>query len=192
MAFVLGSGSSRRLELLARIGAKPDSIQVPDIDETPGASELPRIFCARMAREKIAAIQAGRHDVVLCADTVVALGRRILGKPGSAGHAEQMLRMLSGRRHQVLTAIAVRRDRRQWERLVVSKVRMKRLSELEIVAYVASGEWKDKAGGYAIQGLASTFIPWISGSFTGIVGLPLTETANLLRSAGMEILGTET
>ena len=121
---------------------------------------------------------------MLCADTTVALGRRILGKPADAGEAAKFLTDLGGRRHQVITAVAVRRGDRVWTRESVSAVKMKRLSDLELNAYLQSGEWQGKAGGYAIQGAAGAFIPWISGSFTGIVGLPLAETAALLATAG--------
>lgn len=184
MTFILGSGSPRRKELLAQIGVVADEIRAPDIDETPQKAELPRPYCARMAREKVAAVQVGRDDIVLCADTTVAVGRRILGKPESAEEAAGFLRLMSGRRHKVITAVAVKRGDRLWERDVVSTVRMKRLSDAELAAYLATGDWHGKAGGYGIQGPAGALIPWISGSFTGIVGLPLAETANLLRAAG--------
>lgn len=184
MAFILGSGSPRRLELLAQLGIKPDHIRPPDIDETPLKGELPRAYCARVTREKLAAIPAGDEDIVLSADTTVALGRRILGKPRDIGEAAEFLLALGGRRHQVITAVAVRRGEHTWERSVVSQVKMKRLSDVELNAYLASKDWEGKAGAYAIQGPAGAFIPWISGSFTGIVGLPLSETANLLQAAG--------
>ena len=189
MQFILGSGSPRRLELLAQMGVTPDAIRAPDIDETPLKAELPRPYCARMAREKAAAVAAGSDDIVLCADTTVALGRRILGKPADAAEAERFLRLMSGRRHKVITAVAVKRGDRQWLRDVQSTVRMKSLSEPEIARYLASGDWQGKAGGYGIQGAAGAFVPWISGSFTGIVGLPLAETANLLIAAGYPIYG---
>jgi len=189
MAFILGSGSPRRLDLLAQLGLVPDAVRPPEIDETPLKSELPRPYCARIAREKVQAVQADSDDVVLCADTTVALGRRILGKPRDAGEAAEFLLGLSGRRHRVITAVAVRKGDQVWERDVVSTVRMKRLSDEELNAYLATGDWQGKAGAYAIQGPASAFIPWISGSFTGIVGLPLAETANLLRAAGLTIMG---
>jgi septum formation protein len=184
MTFILGSGSPRRKELLAQIGVVPDDIRAPDIDETPLKAELPRPYCARMAREKVAAVTAGAEDIVLCADTTVAVGRRILGKPADAQEAASFLRLMSGRRHKVVTAVAVKRGDQLWERDVVSTVRMKRLSDAELNAYLATGDWQGKAGGYGIQGPAGALIPWISGSFTGIVGLPLAETANLLRAAG--------
>ena len=184
MTFILGSGSPRRKELLAQIGVVPDDIRAPDIDETPHKAELPRPYCARMAREKAAILQVGPEDIVLCADTTVAVGRRILGKPESEDEAASFLRLMSGRRHKVITAVAVKRGDKMWERDVVSTVRMKRLSDAEVSAYLATGDWQGKAGGYGIQGPAGALIPWISGSFTGIVGLPLAETANLLRAAG--------
>ena len=165
----------------------PDAITPPDIDEDPRKGELPRPYCARLAREKVAAVPAGAEDIVLCADTTVALGRRILGKPRDAGEAAAFLTMLGGRRHEVITAVAVRRGDRVWTRESVSAVKMKRLSDVELNAYLASGEWQGKAGGYAIQGAAGAFIPWISGSFTGIVGLPLAETAALLQAAGYPV-----
>ncbi len=184
MRFILGSGSPRRKELLAQIGIVPDEVQPPDINEDPRKAELPRPYCARLAREKALAVVAGADDIVLCADTTVALGRRILGKPRDAGEAAKFLTDLGGRRHQVITAIAVRRGDRIWTRESISAVKMKRLSDAELNGYLASGEWQGKAGGYAIQGLAGAFVPWISGSFTGIVGLPLAETASLLQAAG--------
>ena len=184
---VLGSGSPRRRELLAQIGIEADDIRAPDIDETPLPRELPRPYCARMAREKVRAVPAGPDDIVLCADTTVALGRRILGKPADAGEAARFLYLMSGRRHRVITALAVRRGDRLWEGDVVSQVRMKRLSDDEVNAYLATGDWQGKAGGYGIQGPAGAFIPWISGSFTGVVGLPLAETAGLLQAAGYPV-----
>ena len=184
MRLILGSGSPRRLELLAQLGITPDAVLAPDIDEDPRKGELPRPYCARLAREKALSLASGADDVVLCADTTVALGRRILGKPADAGEAAKFLTDLGGRRHQVITAVAVRRGDRVWTRESVSAVKMKRLSDVELNAYLQGGEWQGKAGGYAIQGAAGAFIPWISGSFTGIVGLPLAETAALLATAG--------
>ena len=185
--FILGSGSPRRLELLKQLGLTPHAIRAPDINEDPIKGELPRPYCARMAREKVAAVEAEETDVVLCADTTVALGRRILGKPADADEARGFLTALSGRRHRVITAIAVRKGAQLWEKDVVSTVRMKALSAPEIAAYIASEDWRGKAGGYGIQGPAGALIPWISGSFTGIVGLPLAETAGVLRAAGLKV-----
>jgi septum formation protein len=186
---VLGSGSPRRLELLAVLGIVPDAVRPPDIDEDPRKGELPRPYCARIAAEKVAAVEAGEEDVVLCADTTVALGRRILGKPGDASEAEAFLRALSGRRHRVYTGVAVKRGARVWERVVESRVKMKQLSQAEIDGYLATGDWQGKAGGYSIQGPAGAFIPWISGSHSAIVGLPLAETASLLTAAGFPVWG---
>jgi septum formation protein len=187
LRFILGSGSPRRKELLAQLGIVPDAILPPDIDEDPKKAELPRPYCARLAREKAQAIPVGPDDLVLCADTTVALGRRILGKPRDAGEAAEFLTLLGGRRHQVITAVAVRRGDRIWTRESVSAVKMKRLSDIELNAYLAGGEWQGKAGAYAIQGAAGAFIPWISGSFTGIVGLPLAETTAVLQAAGWPV-----
>lgn len=187
MRLILGSGSPRRKELLAQLGITPDAILPPDINEDPKRGELPRPYCARLAREKALAVQGGADDIILTADTTVALGRRILGKPADAGEAARFLTDLGGRRHQVITAIVVRRGDRIWSRESVSAVKMKRLSDIELNAYLASGEWHGKAGGYAIQGAAGAFIPWISGSFTGIVGLPLAETTALLQAAGYPV-----
>ena len=187
MRFILGSGSPRRKELLAQLGIIPDAILPPDINEDPEKGELPRPYCARLAREKALAVQADPDDIVLCADTTVALGRRILGKPADIAEAAKFLTDLGGRRHQVITAIAVRRGDKIWTRESVSAVKMKRLSDDELNTYLAGGEWQGKAGGYAIQGAASAFIPWISGSFTGIVGLPLSETSALLQAAGYPV-----
>ena len=187
MRLILGSASPRRLELLAQLGIVPDAVLPPDIDETPTKAELPRPYCLRLAREKAMAVAAGPDDIILCADTTVALGRRILGKPKDAGEAAAFLTDLGGRRHQVITAVAVRQGDKVRVKDSVSVVRMKRLSDAELNSYLAGGEWRGKAGGYAIQGAAAAFIPWISGSFSGIVGLPLSETAALLAAAGFPV-----
>ncbi|WP_045389307.1 nucleoside triphosphate pyrophosphatase [Falsirhodobacter sp. alg1] len=184
MRLILGSASPRRKELLAQLGVIPDAILPPDIDETPHKAELPRPYCARIARAKAEVVPAGPGDVILCADTTVALGRRIMGKPADKAEAAQFLLALGGRRHQVITSVVVRRDDRYWSRDVISDVKMKRLSDIELNAYLDSNDWQGKAGGYGIQGAASAFIPWMQGSFTGIVGLPLAETAALLAAAG--------
>lgn len=184
---ILGSGSPRRLELLAQLGVAPFAVRPPDIDEDPRKGEIPRAYCERIAATKVAAVAAEAGDVVLCADTTVALGRRILGKPADAAEAEAFLQLLSGRRHRVITCLAVRRDAQVWHRTVESTVKMKVLSAAEIAWYLASDDWRGKAGGYAIQGPASAFIPWISGSFSGIVGLPLAETAGVLAAAGVPV-----
>ena len=187
MRLILGSASPRRKDLLAQIGIVPDLILPPDIDEDPRKGELPRPYAARLAREKALAVAADPDDIVLCADTTVALGRRILGKPADAGEAASFLTALGGRRHQVITAVAVRRGDRILTRESESVVRMKRLSDDELNTYLASGDWQGKAGGYGIQGLAGALIPWISGSFTGIMGLPVAETAALLTAIGYPV-----
>ncbi len=186
---VLASASPRRRDLLAQVGIHPDVITATDIDETPLPRELPRACAVRLARAKAEAASAGPEDLVLAADTVVAAGRRILGKPRDAAEAAGFLRLLSGRRHRVITAIALRRPdparpHRIVERAVETAVRFKRLSEAEITAYLAGDEWRGKAGGYAIQGRAAAFIPWIGGSYTNVVGLPVAETVALLQGAG--------
>ena len=188
MKLILGSGSPRRRELLAQIGVVVDDVRPPDIDETPLKNEQPRPYCVRLAREKAVAVQANDDDIVLCGDTTVALGRRILGKPEDAGEAAQFLHMLSGRRHRVITAIALRRGDQLWQRDVVTQVKMKALSDEEVNWYLATNDWQGKAGGYGIQGPAGAFIPWISGSFTAVMGLPVAETATLLRAAGYPIM----
>ncbi|MBW7920889.1 MAG: septum formation inhibitor Maf [Rubellimicrobium sp.] len=187
MRLILGSASPRRRELLAQIGLVPDAIRPPDIDEDPQRDELPRPYVERLAAAKARAVAAGPGEVVLCADTSVAMGRRILGKPAGADEARAFLSALSGRRHRVLTAVAVAREGRLWERLVETRVAFKRLSGDEIAAYLDSGEWQGKAGGYAIQGMAGAFIPWINGSVSAVIGLPLAETAGLLVAAGYPV-----
>ena len=182
---MLASASLRRLELLAQIGIVPDAIMPADIDETPGKAEAPRAYVARMAAEKAAAVAAVEPGVVLAADTTVVAGRRILGKPADAAEATAFLRLLSGRRHRVLTAVTVAAADRARHRLVETTVRFRPLTPAEIAAYVASGDWRGKAGGYAIQGPAAAFVPWLQGSFTAVVGLPLAETAVLLAAAGV-------
>ncbi|NRB05548.1 MAG: septum formation protein Maf [Rhodobacteraceae bacterium] len=187
MPLILGSASPRRLELLAQMGIVPDEVRPADIDETPLKVELPKDYCLRIAREKCAAIEAEDQDVVLCADTTVAVGRRILGKPEDEAEARTFLTLLSGRRHRVITAVVVRKGDQVWQKCSVSQVRMKSLSAAEITGYLATNDWRGKAGGYGIQGPAAAFIPWISGSYTGIVGLPLAETAAMLQAADVRV-----
>ena len=181
---ILGSASPRRLELLAQIGIVPDAIRPADIDETPRKAEPPRDYVRRMAIEKCAAIPAAPDEVVLSADTVVVAGRRILGKPEDRQQAQEFLTLLAGRRHRVMTAVALRRSDQSWFRLVETIVKMRPLDGAEIAAYLDSDEWQGKAGGYAVQGRAGAFVSWISGSFTAVVGLPLAETSGLLKAAG--------
>ncbi|NDV01743.1 Maf family protein [Pseudoroseicyclus tamaricis] len=187
MALVLGSASPRRLELLAQLGLAPADVRPPDIDETPAKGELPRDYVRRIARQKAKAVPCAPGEVVLCADTTVALGRRIMGKPEDEEEARRFLQLLSGRRHRVITAVAVSTPERLWERDVVTSVQVKRLSEVEIAGYLATGDWRGKAGAYGIQGPFGALVPWISGSFSAVVGLPLAETAHLLQAAGVEV-----
>lgn len=173
--------------MLAQIGVVPDEIRPADIDETPYKNELPRPYAARLAVEKAKAVKAGLDDLVLAADTVVAVGRRILGKPVDASEAAVFLMLLSGRRHRVITGVSLRLGDKTWSKQVETVVKFKRLSDVELSAYLRSGEWQGKAGGYAIQGIGGAFIPSINGSYTNVVGLPLTETANLLIGAGYPV-----
>ncbi|MEO6093416.1 MAG: nucleoside triphosphate pyrophosphatase [Novosphingobium sp.] len=185
---ILASASPRRCELLARLGVTPTRIAAADIDETPRKAELPRDYARRMAREKAEAVPPEGDCHVLAGDTVVALGRRILPKAEDADTAQACLKLLSGRRHRVFSAVALRApDGRLRERMSETIVRVKPLSREEIAAYLAGGEWRGKAGGYAIQGGAEALIAWIGGSHSGVVGLPLFETRALLRAEGFTI-----
>lgn len=184
---ILASASPRRSDLLRRLGLSPSGVEAADIDETPIPHEIPRDYARRMAREKALAVSAV-GAFVLAGDTVVACGRRILPKAGDEATARSCLRLLSGRRHRVLSAVALRApDGSLRERLSETVVRFKPLSREEVEAYVAGGEWDGKAGGYAIQGSAEGLIAWISGSHSGVTGLPLFETRALLKSAGFSI-----
>ena len=183
---VLASASPRRLDLLTQILVVPDAVDPADIDETPRKGELPEPYAARMALEKAQAV-APRHpgSLILSGDTVVAAGRRILPKTESAADARRCLTILSGRRHRVLSAVTlIGADGVARHRMSNSIVTFKRLHEDEIAAYLASGEWHGKAGGYAIQGRAAGLIRALSGSHSGVVGLPLFETRALLLAAG--------
>lgn len=180
---VLASASPRRLALLAQIGVTPDEVVVADVDETPHKGETPRALAARLARAKAGAVVAAAA-IVLAADTVVAVGRRVLPKAETESQARTCLDLLSGRSHRVYTAVAVKlADGQMRERLAEARVTFKRLSARETEAYVASGEWTGKAGGYAAQGLAGRYITRIVGSYSAVVGLPLYETANLIEGA---------
>ncbi len=182
-ALVLASASPRRLALLAQIGVTPDEIIEADVDETPLKGETPRLLAQRLARAKAEAVEAP-GAIVLAADTVVAVGRRVLAKAETESQARECLALLSGRSHRVYTAIAVRApDRRTKERVSETRVTFKRLSPAEINGYIASEEWRGKAGGYAVQGLAARYIISIIGSYSSVVGLPLYETALLLDAA---------
>lgn len=184
---VLASASPRRLELLARLGVVPDCVDPADIDETPAKGERPEAYAARMAAEKARAVAERQPGaVVLAADTTVAVGRRILGKAGTEAEARAMLTLLSGRRHRVLTAVTVidaqGRARHRLDRTLVA---VKRLTPAEIAAYLRCGEWHGKAGGYAIQGRFEAHVRFLSGSFSGVMGLPLAAVAPLLAAAGV-------
>ena len=185
---VLASASPRRIELLARIGVTPDRVMPTDIDEMPRRDELPRQLAARLActKAEAAAQEGGPSEMlVLAADTVVGVGRRILGKPADEAEATRFLQLLSGRRHQVHTGVVLRQsDGRMSKRLVTTALAFQRLTDQQIAAYVAGGEWRGKAGGYAIQGAAEMFVRFLSGSHSNVVGLPLFETAQLLRGCG--------
>ncbi|MEL7396500.1 MAG: Maf family protein, partial [Pseudomonadota bacterium] len=152
MRLILASASPRRLELLQQLGITPDVIAPADVGETPLPSEMPRVYCTRVTRAKVNVYEAGPADLVLAADTTVTLGRRILGKPDDVNEARSFLNLLSGRRHRVITSVALRKGARIWQRDVVTAVRMKRLSEAEIAGYLRTNDWQGKAGGYAIQG----------------------------------------
>ena len=193
--FVLASGSPRRLALINQAGIEPDALRPADIDETPKRGELPRACATRLARGKAeAALAMLRLDeelkgsFILAADTVVAVGRRILPKAELLDEAAQCLRLLSGRSHRVYTALCLITPKRRYrQRVVETRVRFKRLSSDDIESYIASGEWRGKAGGYAAQGLAGTFIVKLVGSYTNVVGLPLYETIALLAGEGFPI-----
>ncbi len=184
LPLVLASASPRRLELLARIGVVPDQVLPAEIDETPLKAEQPHRLAARLAREKALAL-APMAALVLAADTVVGVGRRILGKPADAAEARRFLALLSGRRHRVHTGLALRLpDGRLRERLVESCVTFQRLTDQQIDAYLATDEWQGKAGAYAIQGRAEAFVRFLSGSHSNVIGLPLYETTQMLRGCG--------
>ena len=186
--FVLASASPRRLALLAQAGLRPDVVEAASVDEAPQKAEEPRAYARRLARKK-AEIVAARHAqaFVLAADTVVAAGRRILPKPANEAEARACLDVLSGRRHRVHTAIClIEPGGRRRERVVTTIVAFRRLEAGEIERYIRSGEWRDVAGGYALQGRAAAFIPWLNGSASNVIGLPLVETLNLLKGAGLE------
>ena len=181
---VLASASPRRSELLRQVGVEPDRIVPADIDETPLKKETPRLLALRLAVAKARAV-AAPGAYVLAADTVVSVGRRVLPKAETEAEARACLQLLSGRNHRVGTAIAViAPDGRAGSRLVESRVAFKRLTDAEIEAYLASGEWKGKAGGYGVQGRAAAFVTDLSGSYTGVVGLPVYETLCLLQGLG--------
>ncbi|MDE2579750.1 MAG: Maf-like protein [Hyphomicrobiales bacterium] len=192
---VLASASPRRFELLQQIGLEPDALLPADVDETPLKNELPRTLAQRLAvmkAQEAARIAAAREELrgcmIVAADTVVAVGRRILPKCELRDEAEECLRLLSGRQHRVYTGLCVVNARgAERKRLVETRLRFKRLSGAEMEAYLSSGEWRGKAGGYAIQGLAGSFVVRLVGSYSSVVGLPLYETASLLEGDGFPV-----
>jgi septum formation protein len=186
MRLILASASPRRLDLLARIGVEPDAVVPADVDESVPRGELPRAHALRLACEKVEAVAAKEPDaLVLAADTVVAVGRRILPKVEDEETLRACMRLLSGRRHCVLTGVALAiPGRGVRERLVETMIAIKRLSDAEIEHYASHGEWRGKAGGYALQGYGEVYVRHIAGSYSNVVGLPLAETRVLLKSAG--------
>jgi septum formation protein len=189
MKLILASASPRRLDLLARIGVTPDAVDPADIDESVPKGELPKTHALRLAEEKAAAT-AARHPgaLVLAADTVVAVGRRILPKVEDEATLRACMSLLSGRRHRVLTGVAlVLSSGEMRSRVVETTITMKRLSEEEVDYYARHGEWRGKAGGYALQGYGEVYVRHIAGSYSNVVGLPLAETRHLLKSAGYDL-----
>lgn len=186
MTLILASSSPRRLQLLAQMGIVPDQVIPADIDETPYKGEQPHENALRLAVEKAQAV-AAKHpgSIILASDTVVGVGRRILPKAEDEQTARQCLKLLSGRRHQVFTGVAVIDvEGRLRQKLVEARVKFTRLTKQDVESYILSKEWDGKAGGYALQGMASAFIPWINGSHTAIIGLPMAETRQLLIGSG--------
>ena len=192
---VLASGSPRRLALLNQAGLEPDSLRPAEVDETPKRGELPRSCATRLARAKAeAALKSVQLDdelrsaFIIAADTVVAVGRRILPKAGLVDEAAQCLRLLSGRNHRVYTSVCIVTPKEAFrQRLVETRVRFRRLTEEDIEGYIGSGEWRGKAGGYAVQGIAGSFVVKLVGSYTSVVGLPLYETVSLLGGEGFPV-----
>ena len=184
--FILASSSPQRKKLLETIGIIPDDIVPANIDETPKKNEKPKDFALRMSKEKgLSVAKNNLNSFILSGDTIVAAGRRIIGKPSSKNEAEKILKLLSGRRHRVLSAFTlIKPDCSEITKVVVSRVKFSRLSDKEINEYLDTNEWQGKAGGYAIQGRASAFVPWISGSYTGVMGFPMNEIKNVLESSG--------
>ena len=184
---ILASASKARLELLESVGITPDKILNTNIDETPKKSEKPLDYVSRIALEKNKSVKKKKIEIVLTADTVVALGRRIVQKPNDREEALYFLNLLSGRRHKVYTSICIFYKEKYYQKNVKTTLKMKRLSDDEKKCYLLTDEWKGKAGGYSIQGAASYFFPFISGSYSNVVGLPLTETVGMLLGIGFKI-----
>lgn len=188
MRLVLASTSPRRRDLLARIGVVPDRVAAPDIDENPLKAELPRTYALRLAEAKARAVARAEDEIVVAGDTTIALGRRILPPAETQDVQRELLTALSGRRHHCLSAVClIGLDGRARVRLSDTVVAFKRLSEAEIDRYIACGEGLGKAGGYAIQGRAEAFVRFISGTYSGVVGLPLYDTRALLETAGYDL-----
>ena len=183
---ILASASKARLELLKSVGISPDKIISTDINEKPKKDEKPLDYVLRIALEKNKAVKKNSSDIVLSADTIVAVGRRILLKPNNIDEASSFLSLLSGRRHRVHTSICIFYNHKFYQKNITTILKMKRLSDEEKKSYLKSQEWRGKAGGYSIQGAASYFFPFISGSYSNVVGLPLTETINLLNGLGFK------
>ncbi len=184
-SLILASASPRRLALLGQVGIIPAQVVAADIDETPHKAELPAKYAQRVAREKAGVVATKfPSDFVLAADTVVACGRKIFPKAEDSKTAVMCLRHLAGRRHRVYTAVCIMKDGKEYSDIVMTQVKMNHLSDKQIADYIAGGEWQGKAGGYAIQGYAESFIPFLSGSVSNVIGLPLHETMKLLKRAG--------
>jgi len=190
-SLILASESPRRLALLKQVGLAPDEVIAPDIDEAVRATELPRALALRLASEKAISVSVrvksgGKPCVILAADTVVACGRRCLGKPEDPAEAQRFLTLLSGRSHQVFSGVSIMdANGNSHQRVVMTRVKFKRLSDDDMTAYLATGEWKDKAGAYAIQGFAGAFVKSINGSYSNVVGLPLLEVVQMLGACGI-------
>ena len=183
---ILASSSPQRLSLLKTIGIKPDKVVPANIKEIPDKKEKPKDFVIRMSKEKAFDVaKENSNSFILSGDTIVAAGRRIIGKPSDRNEAKEILSLLSGRRHRVLSAFTlIKPDLKEITKLVTSKVKFSRLSENDLNEYLDTEEWRGKAGGYAIQSKASSFVPWISGSYTGVMGFPINEVKNVLISSG--------
>ena len=183
---ILASSSPQRLSLLKTIGIEPDKVIPANIEEIPNKNEKPKDFVIRMSKEKAFDVaKENSNSFILSGDTIVAAGRRIIGKPSDRNEAKEILSLLSGRRHRVLSAFTlIKPDLKEITKLVTSKVKFSRLSENDLNEYLDTEEWRGKAGGYAIQSRASSFVPWISGSYTGVMGFPINEVKNVLISSG--------
>ena len=185
-SLVLASSSPQRLHLLKQIGIIPDKIEPANLAEKIFLKEKPHEYVLRISKEKANVVsKRNAQSFIIACDTVAALGRRILGKPGNKEEAEKFLMMLSGRRHKVLSAVTlITPENKEISKISITVIKFSRLSKLDLENYIKSNEWKGRAGGYAIQGLAASFIPWIKGSYSSVVGLPITDIKNMLLSSG--------